>query len=99
VLVGLVAVATLPAAIVAAEIFTIVTLLESAVAIVPAFVLAALAIGLGIAARRRSERTLGRVRGGSLARLGRVLGYFALYLAITASISVGTYYFLREFAS
>jgi drug/metabolite transporter (DMT)-like permease len=98
VLVGLAAVATLPAAIVAAEMFDVVTLLESSVAIAPAFLLALIAVYLGRRARRTSERTLGRVRGHKLAFVGRMLGYLAMYLAVTASISVVTYYVLREIA-
>jgi hypothetical protein len=98
VLVGLAAVATLPAAIVAAEAFDVVTLLQSAVAIAPAFVLAFAAIYLGRRARRAIERTLGRVKGHKLALVGRILGYVALYTALTASISVATYYVLRQIA-
>jgi hypothetical protein len=98
VLVGLAAVATLPAAIVAAETFEVVTLLESSVAIAPAYVLAFAAIYLGRRARQAIERTLGRVRGHKLALAGRILGWLALYTAVTASISVATYYVLREIA-
>jgi hypothetical protein len=98
VLVGLVALATLPAAILAAELLDLVTLLESSVAIVPAFILAFAAIYLGRRARRTIERTLGRVRGYKLALVGRILGYMALYIAVTASISLATYYVLREIA-
>ena len=99
VLVGLAAVATIPAAVVAAEFYDVATLLESAVSIAPAAVFAIVAIILGQRGRREVERTLGRARGGSLAAIGRILGYFALYLAITATISVATYYVLREFAA
>jgi hypothetical protein len=98
VLVGLAAVAALPAAIVAAEAFDVVTLLQSSVAIAPAFVLAFAAIYLGRRARRSIERTLGRVKGYKLALVGRILGYLALYTALTASISVATYYVLRQIA-
>ncbi|HET8652757.1 MAG TPA: hypothetical protein VFM13_09315 [Gaiellaceae bacterium] len=98
-LVGLAAVATIPAAIVAAEVYDVMTLLESSVSIPPAFVLSVAAVLLGRKARRDVERTLGRVRGGSLARIGRILGYVGLYLAVTAAISVATYYVLREFAA
>jgi hypothetical protein len=98
VLVGLAAVATIPAAIVVAEVYERFTLLESSVAIVPAFVLAIAAVYLGRRARRQIERTLGRVRGHKLSVAGRILGYLALYTAVTASISVATYYVLREIA-
>jgi hypothetical protein len=99
VLVGLAAVAAIPAAVVAAEFFSVRTLLESSVSIAPAVVLGIAAIVLGRRGRRQVERTIGRARGASLARIGRILGYFALYLAVTAGISVATYYVLREFAA
>lgn len=97
-LLGLAAVATLPAAIVAAEWYERITLLESSVAIAPAFVLAAAAVFLGRRAKRAIDQTLGRVRGYKLAFTGRLLGYLALYIAVTASISVLTYYVLRQIA-
>ena len=97
-LVGLAAVATLPAAIVVAERFDVVTLLQSSVAIAPAVVLGIGAVLLGRRAKRAIDRTLGRVRGYKLALAGRVLGYLALYMAVTASISVATYYVLRQIA-
>ena len=87
-LIGLAAVATIPAAVVAAEFYDIATLLESSVAIAPAYVLSLAAIFLGRRARGTVERTL-----------GRILGWVGLYLAVTATISVATYYVLREFAA
>jgi hypothetical protein len=98
VLLGLVAVATLPAAILLAERWERITLLESSVAIAPAFVLGLAAVLLGRRARRSIDRTLGRVRGYKLAFVGRLLGYLTLYTALTASISVATYYVLRQIA-
>ncbi|MBA2361692.1 MAG: hypothetical protein H0V79_12315 [Actinobacteria bacterium] len=99
VLAGLAAVGALPAAIVAAEFFSVVTLLESAVAIVPAVILGTAAIVLGRRGRAQVERTLGRTRGGGVARIGRIFGWSGLYLAATATIAVATYYILREFAA
>ncbi|HEX7256381.1 MAG TPA: hypothetical protein VF236_10680 [Gaiellaceae bacterium] len=96
---GLAGVAAIPAAVVAAEVYDVVTLLESAVSILPAFVLSVVAVFLGRKTRRDVERTLGRTRGRSLAATGRILGYVGLYLAVTAGISVATYYVLREFAA
>jgi hypothetical protein len=98
VLLGLVAVATLPAAILFAERWERITLLESAVAIAPAFVLGLIAVVLGRRAKGSIDRTLGRVKGYKLAGIGRFLGYLALYIAVTASISVATYYVLRQIA-
>jgi hypothetical protein len=65
---------------------------------VPAYILSFGAIFLGRRARRTIERTLGRVRGYKVALVGRILGYLGLYVALTASISVATYYILRRFA-
>jgi lipoate-protein ligase A len=96
VLVGLVALVVLPAAILAAERYDQLTLLESSVAIAPTFVLSLTAIYLGRRGRRVAERSLNRVRGYKLALVGRILGYMALYLALTATISVATYYVLRR---
>jgi hypothetical protein len=97
-LLGLLAVATLPAAIFFAEKWDRITLLESAVAIAPACVLALAAVLLSLRARRAIELTLGRVRGSKFALVGRLLGYLALYMAVTASISIATYYVLRQIA-
>ena len=97
-LLGLVAVATLPAAILLAERWERITLLESSVAIVPAFLLGLATVFLGRRSRRSIDRTLGRVRGYNLAAVGRFLGYLTLYMALTASISVATYYVLRQIA-
>jgi hypothetical protein len=99
VLFGLAGVAAIPAAVVAAEFYDVVTLLESAVSIPPAFVLSCVAVYLGRRGRRQVERTLGRTRGKTVAAIGRILGYAGLYLAVTAGISVATYYVLREFAA
>jgi drug/metabolite transporter (DMT)-like permease len=98
VLLGLVAVVTLPAAILYAEKGDRITLLESSVAIIPTFVLAIAAVYLARRARRDIDRTLGRMKGSKLALVGRILGYIALYVAVTASISVATYYVLRQIA-
>jgi membrane protein implicated in regulation of membrane protease activity len=99
VLAGLVAVAALPAAVVVAEVFERLTLLESGAAVVPAALFAIVAIVLAVRARRQIERTLGRTRGAAAARTGRILGYVGLYLAVTGGIALATYYVLREFAA
>jgi hypothetical protein len=96
VLLGLVALAVIPVAVLAAERYEQLTLLEASVAIAPAFVLAFAAIFLGRRGRRVAERSLNRVRGYKLALVGRILGYMSLYLALTATISVATYYVLRR---
>jgi hypothetical protein len=98
VLLGLLAVVALPAAILFAERWDRITLLESSVAIAPTAVLGLAAVITGRRARGGIDRTLGRVRGYKLAAFGRILGYLALYMAITATISVATYYVLRQIA-
>jgi hypothetical protein len=99
VLLGLAGAAAIPAAVIAAERYEVMTLLESAAAIPFAFVLSVGAILLGRKARRDVDRTLGRTRGAGLARVGRILGWTGVYLSVTATISVVTYYVLREFAA
>ncbi len=98
VVLGLLAVVTLPAAILFAERWDKITLLESAVAIAPAALLGLAAVITGRRSRRGIDRTLGRARGYKIAAFGRFLGYLALYMALTASISVATYYVLRQIA-
>jgi hypothetical protein len=56
-----------------------------------AAVLAIVAIRLAKRARRRLERTLGRAGGRRTARVGQILGWLALYLALIGSISLGVY--------
>ena len=50
-------------------------------------------------AARTSSSPPARIACGSLGGIGRILGWIGLYLAVTASISVATYYVLREFAA
>ena len=64
VLFGLAGVAVIPAAVIAAEFYDVMTLLESAVSIPPAFVLSLTAIILGRRGRRQADRTLGRTVAG-----------------------------------
>jgi uncharacterized membrane protein len=95
---GVLAVVTLPASILFAERWDKITLLESSVAIAPTALLGLGAVITGRRSRRGIERTLGRVRGHKVAAIGRFLGWLALYMALTASISVVTYYVLRQIA-
>jgi hypothetical protein len=97
-LLGLAAVVILPAAILYAEKGDRITLLESSVSIIPVFAFAIGAVYLARRARRAIDRTLGRMKGSRLAQIGRILGYVGLYMAVTASISVATYYVLRQIA-
>jgi hypothetical protein len=96
--VGFLSVATLPVAIALAQLLEEVELLDAAAAIplAAAFGISALVLARG--ARRRIERTIGRVGGRGPARFGRVLGVLGLCLAVSASIAVASYYALSQWA-
>jgi NhaP-type Na+/H+ or K+/H+ antiporter len=92
VLVGLLSLATLPAAVVVARESDELTLVEAGVVAVPvAALLGLVALWLARRARRRADRTLDRVGGRRTARAGRLLGALGLYLAATAAIALGVY--------
>jgi NhaP-type Na+/H+ or K+/H+ antiporter len=92
VLVGLLSLATLPAAVVVARESDGLTLVEAGVVAVPvAALLGLVALWLARRARRRADRTLDRVGGRRTARAGKLLGALGLYLAATAAIALGVY--------
>jgi hypothetical protein len=91
VLVGLLAVAALPAAIVATRFSRRYELLHASAAIPVAALLAILAILLARRARSRLAPTLGHARGTRTARAGRLLGLLGFLLALTAAGSVAVY--------
>jgi hypothetical protein len=92
VLVGLVSLATLPAAVIGARNSDELTLVEAGVVAVPvAGVLALIALWLARRGRRRADRTLDRVGGRRTARLGRLFGGVGLYVAATAALALGVY--------
>ena len=97
VLVGLLGVAALPAAVAVAELGDRIDLFQAAIAVPVAFVLGLVAIWLGRRGRRRFERTIGRVGGAGLARLGRWLGLLAVCLALAGAIAVGFYELLTRY--
>jgi uncharacterized integral membrane protein len=96
-IVGLLAVAVLPAAIVVAEREERFDLIEAGYAVPAALVLGLAAVLLARGARRRVERTLGRVGGLRLARAGRILGVLAIMLGLSGAISLGVYLVLTRF--
>jgi hypothetical protein len=96
--VGLLAVAAIPAGVGVAR-YTRVTLLQSAVSIGVAAVLGAYALLLARRGRERVQLTLGRSGGGTAARIGRMLGILALWGAGAAGLAVGFYGLLTIFAS
>ena len=92
---GLLAVAALPAAIVYAEREGGVELIWAGVAVPVAFVLGVLALVVGRRGLRRSERTLAR-RGRVTARVGRFLGLIGMLLAGSGAIALLVYEFLSR---
>jgi membrane protein implicated in regulation of membrane protease activity len=91
VLLGLLSLATLPAAVVAARESDDLTLVEAGVAVPVAAVLALIALWLARRGRRRADRTLDRVGGRGAAKMGKLLGGLGLYLAATAALALGVY--------
>ena len=90
-MISLLAVAAIPVAVAVTETRSDLRLVHAGFAVPVAAVFAIVAIRLAGRARRRLERTLGRAGGERTARVGRVLGWLALYLALIASISLGVY--------
>jgi hypothetical protein len=91
VLLGLVGLATLPAAIAVTERVDGLSLVESGFAIPAAILFGLAAVVIGRRVRRRARQTLAPLPGTLVARFGRGLGYVGLYLALTAALAVGFY--------
>jgi hypothetical protein len=98
VLVGLAGVAALPAAVGLAERTDLIRLIEAAGAIPVAAVLGVTAIVVARRARQRVERTLWRVGGARVARVGQALGVLGVCLALSGAIAIGFYYALTRLA-
>ncbi len=94
VLAGLLAVATMPAAIVATRWSRQYELLHAGFAIPIAALLALVAIALARRARARLAPTLGHPTGTRTARLGGLLGLLGFLLALTAAGSLAVYWSL-----
>ena len=97
-LLGLVAVAALPAAIAVAEYTGRLELLQAAAAIPVSALAGILALVLARGARERVRRTIGRVGGERTALVGRTLGVLGLCLALSATIAVAVYLYLSRYA-
>jgi membrane protein implicated in regulation of membrane protease activity len=91
VVLGLLSLATLPAAVLAARESDDLTLVQAGAAVPVAAALALLALWLARRARRRADRTLDRVGGRGAARIGKLLGGLGLYIAATAALALGVY--------
>jgi hypothetical protein len=91
---GLLSVALVPAGIAIAH-YTSVRLLDAGYAVPPALLLGIAAVYVARSARRRTERTIGRVGGIRAARVGRWLGGLGIYLALAGALSIGVYELLQ----
>ena len=96
-LAGLAAAAALPASIAISQELRTWKLLAAFFAIPVAAVLGFAAIAFARGARRRIDLTLGRARGGHVARLGRAFGLLGIYLACTGLLTLAVYYALSHY--
>lgn len=94
VLVGLLAVATMPAAILATRWSRDYELLQAGYAIPLAALLGLSAVALARRARARLAPTLGHAKGTRTAQLGRLLGLLGFLLALTGAGSLAVYWLL-----
>jgi hypothetical protein len=91
-LLGVLAVFAIPVAILVTDQRNDLRLIHAGIAVPFAAILGIAAIRLAKRARTRLERTLGRAGGEVSARLGRILGWLGVYLALIGAISLGVYY-------
>ena len=89
---GVIAVAAIPIAILVTNYRNDLRLIHAGWAVPVAAVFGFVAVRLARRARRRLERTVGRARGAVPARLGRILGWLGLYLALIGGIALAFYY-------
>lgn len=94
VLVGLLAVATMPTAILVTRWSRDYELLQAGFAIPLAALLGLAAVALARRARARLAPTLGHAKGTRTARLGRLLGLLGFLLALTGAGSLAVYWLL-----
>lgn len=90
-LLGLLAVAALPIGVEITREAKTLELIDAAAAIPVAALAGIASILLARGARRRVERTIGRVGGERLAVLGRVLGVLGVCLAVAGAVAIGVY--------
>jgi hypothetical protein len=90
-LLGLLAAAAIPVAILVTHVRNDLRLLHAGIAVPVAFAFGVAAVLVSRKARRRLERTLGRAGGAASARAGRILGWLGIYLALIGTISLTVY--------
>lgn len=90
-LVGLLAAATMPLAVIATRYSGSYELLHAGFAIPVAVVLGGVAIGLARGALRHDDMRLGRAGGRAAARIGRGLGVLGIALAATCAVALAVY--------
>ena len=98
VVIGLLSVATVPAAVAYVH-YRDIELLKAGWAVAPGLVLGVMSLLLARRARRRTERTIGRVGGRGLTKAGHLLGALGVYLALAAALSVGVYALLNHLSA
>ena len=81
----------IPAAVLVSEQRADLRLLHAGFAVPVAFVLGFVGIRLARRARRRLQRTIGRAGGVVTARLGRILSWLGVYLALIGAIALLVY--------
>ena len=92
---GLLSVACVPAGIALTH-YRDVDLVKAGWAVIPGLVLGIVSLALARGARRRTERTIGRVGGRGITRIGRLLGVLGIYLALAGALAVGVYELLNK---
>jgi hypothetical protein len=97
-LIGLLAVATVPLAIAASRYFDELTLVQSCASAALAALLGVFAIVLARRGRETAQRTLGRSGGEGAARVGKWLGVLAIWIAATTGLALAFYALLTLFA-
>jgi hypothetical protein len=89
---GLLAVATIPIGILITNYRNDLRLIHAGWAVPVGAAFGFVAVRLARRARRRLERTVGRAGGAVPARIGRILGWLGLYLALIGTIALAFYY-------
>jgi hypothetical protein len=92
VLFGVLGVAAIPIGVLVTNYRNDLRLIHAGWAVPVAAVLGFIAVRLARGARRRLERTVGRAGGAVPARVGRILGWLGLYLALIGAIALAFYY-------